>query len=105
VFPTVFVSLHPDYVLIHRIQPVTESETKVTCEFLFSAESIENSEFDPRSAVTFWDQTNLQDWQVCELTQQGMSTDGYEPGLYSGLESMVAAFDKYYLRQLQGKNL
>ena len=100
VFPSTFISLHPDYVLIHRIQPVSERETKVSCEFLFSTESIHSNTFDPGPAVTFWDQTNLQDWQVCELTQQGMSADGYEPGPYSGLESIVAAFDRYYLSQI-----
>jgi Rieske 2Fe-2S family protein len=97
VFPTMFISTHPDYVMIHRLVPRDVDQTEVICEFLFSRESVEDPEFDPAPAVEFWDQTNRQDWRVCESTQRGMSSDGYSPGPYSNLESIVAAFDRFYL--------
>ena len=53
--------------------------------------------FDPSRAVEFWDLTNRQDWHVCELTQQGVSSAAYQPGPYSNLESILAAFDQHYL--------
>ena len=96
VFPTMFVSPHPDYVLVHRLIPIAPDRTQVICEFLFSEESINSPESNLDGAVEFWDLTNRQDWEVCELTQKGMSSVGYQPGPYSDLESIVAAFDAYY---------
>ncbi len=51
-------------------------------------------------AVGFWDMTNRQDWYVCELSQQGVSSRAYEPGPYAELESLLAAFDREYLRAM-----
>ena len=99
-FPSVFLSPHPDFMLVHTIQPRTVSHTRVVCEFLFHPTAVHVDGFDPRSAVAFWDQTNRQDWRVCELSQAGIASSAYEPGPYSNLESLLAAFDRYYLRAL-----
>lgn len=100
VFPTMFLSLHPDYVLVHRLERVDVENTKVVCQFLFHPDAIHRKGFDPGRAVEFWDLTNRQDWEVCELTQIGMGDPGYVPGPYSNLESVVAAFDRNYLATL-----
>ena len=44
--------------------------------------------------------TNKQDWEVSELSQQGIASRAYEPGPYSELESMIAAWDRAYLAAL-----
>jgi Rieske 2Fe-2S family protein len=93
VFPTMFISAHPDYVMVHYLKPVAEDQTEVRCEFLV-AEPDANHQL--ASAIEFWDEVNRQDWQVCELTQNGVSSPGYIPGPYSPLESMVKAFDGHY---------
>ncbi|MDG1875166.1 MAG: aromatic ring-hydroxylating dioxygenase subunit alpha [Mariniblastus sp.] len=100
VFPSFFLSAHPDYVLIHRLERVSVSSTKVSCQFLFHPDSIAQADFDPSAAVEFWDLTNRQDWEVCELAQRGITDVKYEPGPYSNLESVVAAFDRHYRNQL-----
>jgi len=99
-FPTMFLSPHPDYVLTHRIEPIGVSETRVICEFLFHPDATARSDFDPSPAVEFWDETNRQDWRVCELSQAGISSMFYSPGPYSNLESIVAAFDRHYRQAL-----
>lgn len=38
---------------------------------------------------------------VSELSQQGVSSRAYQPGPYSEQESMIAAWDREYLRALQ----
>jgi len=101
IFPTMFLSLHPDYVLIHRLERSDVAKTKVICQFLFESESIQEEKFDPSQAIEFWDLTNRQDWNVCELAQAGMSQPGYVPGPYSNLESVVAAFDRHYLETME----
>jgi len=97
VFPTLFISPHPDFVLTHRIKRVSPGESDIVCEFLFHPDAIARPGFDPAPAVEFWDQTNKQDWHVCELSQQGVRSRAYEPGPYSELECTLAAFDRHYL--------
>ncbi len=102
IFPTMFLSPHPDYVLVHRIERITTDSTRVVCDLLFHPSSTTKPEFDPTLAVEFWDQVNRQDWRVCELSQQGIKSRAYEPGPFSNLESIVAAFDHHYLDVLRG---
>lgn len=101
VFPNCFVSLHPDYVMIHRLQPQSPGMTTVQCDFFVSPD-VDSSADGLSSAVEFWDQTNRQDWEVCERVQRGASSPSYQPGPMSNLESIVAAFDRHYLSVLDG---
>ncbi len=99
VFPTMFFSNHPDYLLIHRIQRLAVDQTQVSCEFLFDPAHSET--LNPQRAVEFWDTTNRQDWYVCELVQQGVQSPGYRPGPYSRFESVLPVFDQYYLDRMR----
>jgi Rieske 2Fe-2S family protein len=40
-FPNLLISLHPDYVLTHRLTPIAPGHTAVECEWLFSREAVE----------------------------------------------------------------
>jgi Rieske 2Fe-2S family protein len=102
-FPSLFLSPHPDFVLVHRLARLGVNRTRVVCEFLYRPEVIERAAFDPQSSVRFWDQTNRQDWHVCELSQQGIASLAYQPGPYADLESVVAAFDQHYLEVMNGR--
>jgi Rieske 2Fe-2S family protein len=73
-------------------------ETLVTCEWMFAPEAATSPGFDSGDAVDFWDMTNRQDWQVCEQAQLGVSSRAYTPAPYSANESLLAAFDREYLR-------
>ena len=98
VLPDLLLSLFPDDVMVHRLLPQSPSQTQVVCEWLFSPESFEQTDFNPDDAVRFWDRVNQQDWQVCELMQAGVSSRAYTPGLYSSAESLLAQFDREFLR-------
>jgi Rieske 2Fe-2S family protein len=100
VFPNFLLSLHPDYVLIHRIDRLATDRTRIICDWLFHPDAISAQDFDPSGAVEFWNMTNKQDWHVSELSQQGISSRAYTPGPYAELESMIAAWDREYLRAL-----
>jgi len=100
IFPNLLLSLHPDYVLMHRIERRAVDRTRVVCDWLFSPDAIAAADFDPSGAIEFWNVTNEQDWGVSELSQRGISSRAYTPGPYSGLESMIAAWDREYLHAL-----
>lgn len=94
VWPTTFLSIHPDYLLVHRLSPDGPSRTRIVCEFLFPESTIAMPGFDPSDAVAFWDLTNLQDWHACELQQRGTASRSWVAGRYSNLEESVHAFDQ-----------
>ncbi|MBO9312408.1 MAG: aromatic ring-hydroxylating dioxygenase subunit alpha [Chloroflexus sp.] len=98
IFPNLLLSLHPDYVMAHRLIPRQPNATTVICEWYFDPETMASPDFDPSDAVEFWDRTNRQDWHVCELSQQGVSSRAYRPGPYAQSEGLLWQFDQEYLR-------
>jgi Rieske 2Fe-2S family protein len=98
IFPNMLLSLHPDYVMVHQLEPQSPERTLIFCDWFFNPEAFKRNDFDPDDAVEFWDMVNKQDWHVCELSQQGISSRAYVPGPYSPRESIPAAWDRYYLR-------
>jgi Ring hydroxylating alpha subunit (catalytic domain) len=56
---------------------------------------------DPGDAVEILDLVNRQDWIVCELAQQGMSSKAFaRGGNYSPLEHHIRGFVDYILEKL-----
>jgi Rieske 2Fe-2S family protein len=100
VFPSMLLSLHADYVMVHYVKPVDIARTHVVCTWLFDPVTMEVPHFDPSDAVDFWDVTNRQDWRVSELTQLGLRSRAYAPGPYSNAEGLLGAFDRHYLRAM-----
>ncbi|MBV8581669.1 MAG: aromatic ring-hydroxylating dioxygenase subunit alpha [Candidatus Eremiobacteraeota bacterium] len=97
VFPSMLLSLHPDYVMAHYVTPLAADRTRVICTWLFDPATIDVLDFDPSDAVEFWDLTNRQDWQISEQSQLGIASRAYTPGPYSNAEGLLAAFDRHYL--------
>ncbi|MEM8531850.1 MAG: aromatic ring-hydroxylating dioxygenase subunit alpha [Chloroflexota bacterium] len=100
IFPTMLLSLHPDYVMVHTLWPDAPDRTRIVCEWLFAADEVAKPHFDPSDAVAFWDMTNRQDWHVCELSQEGVTSRAYTPGPYAQQEGLLYAFDQEYLRRM-----
>ena len=92
-WPLTFLSIHPDYLLVHRLEPVDAGHTRVVCEWLFEESTVARPDFDPSEPVEFWDLTNRQDWHVCELQQRGTRSRSWVAGRYSNNEPSVQAFD------------
>jgi Rieske 2Fe-2S family protein len=101
IFPNMLLSLHPDYVMVHQLQPQSPEQTLILCDWFFHPDAFKHSDFDPDDAIQFWDMVNRQDWHVCELSQQGIASRAYQPGPYSSRESIPAAWDEYYLRRMK----
>jgi glycine betaine catabolism A len=101
IFPNTLLSLHPEYVMVHQLWPKSPGRTMIICDWFFHPEAFDRQDFRPDDAIEFWDITNKQDWHVCELSQQGVTSRAYEPGPYSSRESIPAAWDEYYLRQMR----
>ena len=107
IFPNMLLSLHPDYVMVHQLRPQSPDRTLIDCDWFFHPEAARAGisdpgyRYNPDDAIEFWDMTNKQDWHVCELSQQGIASRAYKPGPYSSRESIPAAWDREYLRQME----
>ena len=100
-YNNLLVNKHPDYLMYHMLFPVSATETKVVSEWLFNASSLGRSDFRPEEAHEIWDVTNKEDWELSELSQQGIQSLGYEPGFYTGSEDLLKAFDRDYLNRMR----
>jgi Rieske 2Fe-2S family protein len=90
--PNLLISLHPDYVLTHRLEPLSPTRTLVECRTLFPAAVAEREGFDGSYAADFWDVTNRQDWAACESVQRSAASRGFRPGPISEMEESVFQF-------------
>ena len=99
-FPNILLSLHPDYVMLHSVWPEGVDKCRVECGWYFSEGVADDKDYSPENAVNFWHKTNRQDWDICEQSYLGIQSRKYQPGPYSGQESLLAAYDEHYLSVL-----
>jgi Rieske 2Fe-2S family protein len=103
IFPNLLVSLHPDYVMVHRLMPLAADRTRIECTWAFAPESLAQPGFDPGYAIEFWDITNRQDWHACESVQRGLSSPHAVPGPLSPQEDAVYQIVTMVARGYQGQ--
>lgn len=104
-FPNLLVSLHPDYVMTHRLMPLAPDRSAIECSWLFPAEAVAQPGFDPSYAVDFWDLTNRQDWAAVESVQRAMTSSHYVPGVLAKAEDAVYRFVAMIARAYEGEPL
>jgi Rieske 2Fe-2S family protein len=97
-FPSMMLSIHPDYAVWYSVQPTGPESCKVRCEWMVNPDSPAAPSYNIADAEEFWDKTNRQDWHICEQSQAGVRSRVYAPGPYSPRESVPAAWDREYLR-------
>ena len=96
-FPNLLISLHPDYVMTHRMVPLAPDRTWIECSWYFVSADV-----DPAYAVDFWDLTNRQDWRACESVQRGLTSPHFRPGPLSPSEDAVHQWVHMVARGYQG---
>ena len=100
-WPNLFVNLLPDHVILHTLRPLAPDRSHVVCDWLFDPAEVARPDFDPTDTVDVFDITNRQDWEVCELTQLGMTSRAYaDGGVYVTNEQHIAAFRDLVLDRL-----
>jgi glycine betaine catabolism A len=95
--PDLLLSLHPDYVMTHRLRPVEPGLTRVECSWLV-AEGVAGAAW----AEEFWDRTNRQDWAACESVQRGLGSPHFRPGPFAPNEDAVHQWVTLVGRSYQG---
>jgi glycine betaine catabolism A len=101
--PNLLLSLHPDYMITHRLTARACDRTEIVCDFHVHPDELARPGFDLADVVEFWDMTNRQDWHVSELTQLGLKSRAYSPGPYSDREDLLYALDRIVARPGEGE--
>jgi glycine betaine catabolism A len=91
-FPNLLISLHPDYMMTHRFEPLGPGTSKVECQWLFPPEATDRADFTPDYASEFWDITNREDWLACESVYRGLQSAGSRQGPFAWSEDEVHIF-------------
>ena len=78
--PNCFLSLVSDHVIVHRLEPVAPDRTLVVCEWLFPAETLQDSRHDVADAVALFHKVNEQDFAAAQWCQPNMSSRAYARG-------------------------
>jgi Rieske 2Fe-2S family protein len=99
ILPNLLLNLHPDYMLTFTLWPLAVDRTDIVCEWHFHPDAIARPDFDPKGAIEFWDLTNKQDWELSDLAQRGIGSEGYQPGPYSNREELLYALDRWVLER------
>lgn len=100
--PNMFLNLLGDHVVIDTFHPLGPELTRVTCYWLFDPEVMTRADFDPMDAVEILDLVNLQDWEVCEMTQKSMASRAFKHGgIYVPLEQHIRGLVDYILDKLE----
>ena len=101
VLPNLLLSPHPDYVMTQTLWPRACDRTEIVSEWLFHPDQISRPDFTMDDVITFWDETNRQDWHVSELSQLGIASRAYSPGPYSDREDLLYQFDRMIVEMLE----
>ncbi|WP_405540353.1 aromatic ring-hydroxylating dioxygenase subunit alpha [Streptomyces sp. NBC_00075] len=90
-WPSVSLNFAPDHALCMRMEPLAPDHTRVVAEWLFHPDAVAKPDFDPADAVTLFDVTNRQDFEVIELVQRGTRSSRFEQA-YSPHEHLIGQF-------------
>ena len=86
--------------MYHTVWPNGPDKCFVDCSWLFLKESADKYKDSIFEAIDFWDETNKQDWEICEYSQLGINSKNILLLHIPGQESLLAAFDEYYINQM-----
>lgn len=82
-----------DQVITFRVLPLSPGKTIVRTTWLVHEEAEEHEDYDVDFLTYTWNQTNLQDKRLVEMTYKGSQSPGYKIGPYSPItEGLVVQF-------------
>ena len=94
-FPTLFLSLQPDYLLTYSLHPLAVDRTRVVADVFLHAASAGR---DLSSVTSFWAQVNEEDRAICQSQQVGAGARGFEGTGYLPVEDGVHAVGRLVAR-------
>ena len=98
IWPTLLLSLQPDYLLVYQLYPLGPRATRITASSHFAPDAFPGAPCHAPDVFRFWDLTNLQDKHICERQQLGVESRGFGRGRYAEVEDGTHLFDNLVVR-------
>ncbi len=99
-YPSMFIVAHVDYVRAVSLTPLGPETTRLTAEWLFSAETLAQPGFDPAQTARFAGIVLQQDGCACEMNQRGIRSPAYRQGTLMPQEFDLHAFHHWVLERI-----
>ncbi|WP_339226988.1 aromatic ring-hydroxylating dioxygenase subunit alpha [Oceanobacillus sp. FSL K6-2867] len=104
IYPHSFIGMAADYVVMVSFFPVSPEETIVQAYWMFEQHVVDNEEFI-QDAIDFWDTTNKQDFEECELVHLGNRSIAYKDGgILTPTEWRTAEFKHYVQSKVESSS-
>lgn len=95
--PAFIVVANPDHAVVFGFTPISVDHTVLKCDWLVHRDAVEGIDYEMKSVVVVWHETNLQDIALCESAQRGMRSSAFEPGpLSADREPGIFDFHRRY---------
>lgn len=101
IYPNLLAEACSDHAVTLRFTPISPELTEVEMQWLVDKDAQAGIDFDVEQVEAVWRATAEQDWKLCELNQQGVSSHAYRPGPYTILEWGCDHFDQWCVEQLR----
>ncbi|MGD9958330.1 aromatic ring-hydroxylating oxygenase subunit alpha [Nocardioides sp.] len=95
----------PDYGIVFMDVPKSFDRTEVRVQWLVAPGAEAGVDYDVENLKRVWDQTNRQDWALCQSVQRGVASPDFEPGPLSLDEQSVAGFYHSYATMMAAAGL
>lgn len=90
-----------DHAITFSVFPLGVDRTLVRTTWLVADDAVEGVDYDLKQLTHTWEQTNIQDQELVELAQRGVSSPAYEQGPYMRSEYQVEAFVNWYIQRMR----
>ncbi|MCB2109417.1 MAG: aromatic ring-hydroxylating dioxygenase subunit alpha [Defluviimonas sp.] len=99
-YPAMFVVAHVDYVRAVSLAPLGPERTRLTAEWLFPRETLDQPGFDAAAVAAFAARVLMEDGAACEMNQRGLRSERFAQGRLMPQEFDILAFHDWVRRQL-----
>lgn len=100
-YPSMFIVAHVDYVRAVTLQPTGPETTRLTAEWYFPQETLDQSGFDPAEVAGFAKIVMAQDAEAAEMNQRGLRSPAYRQGTLMPEEYAIHDFHGWVMRQME----
>ena len=91
--PNYWLHLSGDHGVSSRLTPTGPFTTEARVDWIVAEDAIEGKDYHLEKMLPFWSVTSDQDWHLCEINMQGVSSSAYRPGRLS--DRKEAGLDRF----------
>ena len=100
-YPTVFIVAHVDHVRAVVFEPLGPERTRVTAEWYFAQETLDQPGFDAAEVAGFAKMVLAQDAEVVTLNQRGLRSPSFTGGTLMPEEWAIRQFNQWVMHQME----